>query len=150
MVFFPHTLYQHIVNVHLHSLLDQVSEHSGYHPLVSGSYIFQPEGHHFITINPFGSDKCRLLLVGQDHRDLVVALKSIQKAHPLMARGWIQQLDYSWKREWVLRTSFIQVGKIYTYSPFPILFPYNHRVGKLGQVMNWPNSVNPTVDWLLL
>ncbi len=87
MVLFPYTLYQHIVNVHLHSLLDQVFEYSGYHPLVRGSYILQPEGHHFITINPFGSDKCRLLLVGQDLRDLVVALKSIQKGHPLMARG---------------------------------------------------------------
>jgi hypothetical protein len=142
MLFFLHTLYQHIVNIHLHSLPDQVSEYNGYRPLVSGPRILQLKGHHFITINPFGSDKCRFLLVGQDHRDLVVTLKIIQTTHPLMARSRIHQLVYSWKREGVLLTGFVQVSKIYAYSPFPILFLYHHRVGKPGRVLNWLNSIN--------
>ena len=139
---FSNTLYQHVINVHLHRLPDQVSEHSGYHLLVRGPYILQPEGYHFVIIDPLGSDKCCFLLVGQGHRDLVVALKCIQKAHLLMARSWIHQLVYSWKRKGILQTSFVQVGKIYTYPLFSILLLYHHSVRKPGLVSNWPNSIS--------
>ena len=142
MVRFSYALYQHIINVHLHSLPDQMPEQTGHYPLVSCSCILQSKGHYSIVINSFGSNKGSLLLVGQGHWNLVVALEGIQETHPLMTQSRIHWLVYPWKREWVFRAGFVKIGEVYTHPPFPIFLPYYHSVREPGMVLHWPNGVS--------
>ena len=49
-------LEEHIVNIYLHVSLDLSTKHSVDQPLVSDSYILQPEWHYFVTVKPLTGD----------------------------------------------------------------------------------------------
>ena len=70
----------------------------------------------------------------------MVPLKSIQKTHPRMAHSCVHQLVNPRHRERVLWAGFVQVCKIYTYTPLSRLFLYHHSVSQPFRVKNLFNS----------
>ena len=70
----------------------------------------------------------------------MVPLKGIKKTHPRMAHSYIHQLVNPRHRERVLWASFIQVYKVYTYSPNPSLLFYHYCISQPFRVENFFNS----------
>ena len=60
----------------------------------------------------------------------MVALEGVQKAYLRMTYRCIHQLIYPRQGEMVLWESFIQIRKIYTYSPLPSFLFHHHCVGQ--------------------
>ena len=57
-----------------------------------------------------------------------------------MAYRCIYQLVYSRQEEGVFWTSFVQVRKVYTHSPFSILFLDHHSIGQSLRIENLLDS----------
>ena len=60
-----------------------------------------------VMVVPDRGNKSSLLLIVQDQRYLMIALKGIQETHPRMADNGIYQLVYLGHRKWILGASFI-------------------------------------------
>lgn len=71
---------QHIIDIHSHIVADLVLEHLIDEALIDGSYIFQSKRYHFIIIQTFSDDECRLLFVQGSHPDMAISGKSIYEA----------------------------------------------------------------------
>ena len=66
-------LHQHVVDIYLHSMPDQIFEHLVDHPLEGGSSILQSKGHNLVAKDSPISSESGLVLVRQVHIDMVVA-----------------------------------------------------------------------------
>ena len=128
MVFLSETFDEHVVYVDLHYPPYHVPEHFGDHSLVGCPCIFQTKWHHLVAICPSWCDKICLVLIGNVHWDLIVALKCIQEAQLSMSRGRIHLLIYSRKWKRVFQASFVQISEVNTNPSFPIFLFYHHRV----------------------
>jgi hypothetical protein len=99
-----HAFYQHIVDVDFNISADLVLEHFVHQPLISGSSILQPKGHHSVTIETSISHKSGFLLVYLIH---VYLVESTNRVHPR-------------ERETILRASFVQISEVHAYPPLSI------------------------------
>ena len=57
------SLHHHVVYIYLNSLAQLWFKHPRHHHLVSGSRIFQAEGHYFVIVISSGVDEGCLLLI---------------------------------------------------------------------------------------
>ena len=80
MILLSEAFDEHVVNIDLYGLSYHWPEHFGDHPLIGCSCVLQTERHHLIAVCSLRCDKSCLFLVGRVHRDLVIALESIQEA----------------------------------------------------------------------
>ncbi|PKU65742.1 hypothetical protein MA16_Dca022163 [Dendrobium catenatum] len=83
------TLYQHVINIHLHITSNKGFKNLIHETLISCSNILEPEGHHPITIQSFVCLKCCCFFVSQIHLDLVVTRVGVHEAQHLMSMGGI-------------------------------------------------------------
>ena len=70
----------------------------------------------------------------------MVPLKGIQKAHPGMAYSGIHQLVYLRYGKRVPRACFIQICKVHTHPPLPILLLHYHYIDQTLRVEDFLNS----------
>ena len=77
---------------------------------------------------PSRRNKGTLLLIVQSQRYLMVPLKSIQKAYPMVTNDGIHQLVYLRYHERIFRTSFVQIYEIHTHTLLPTLLLYHDHV----------------------
>ena len=133
-------LHHHIINVNFDLFPLLKLKYPNHRPLIGSPGILQTKGHHLIVIISSRSDKSCLLLVIHSQRYLMVPLKGIEKTHPRMAHSCIHQLVNSSHRERVLWAGFIQVCKVYTYSPFPSLLFYHYCISQPFKVEDFFNS----------
>ena len=73
-------LYEHVVDIDLHIMIDLVLEDFIDQSLICSPDIFETKRHDFVAVQAFVSDKCRLLLILRCYLDLVVAEESIHEA----------------------------------------------------------------------
>ena len=74
-------------------------------------------------------NKRRLFLIGSQS-DLMITLKSVQKAHPRVSISGIYQLINLRHGKQILWTCLVQVSEVNTNLPFAILFFYQHGIRK--------------------
>ena len=79
-------------------------------------------------IIPNRSNKSSFFLIVQGQRYLMITLESIQETHSRMADSSVYQLIYLRHKEWILRTSLIQICEINVHSLLPTLFLYYYCV----------------------
>ncbi|PKU84765.1 hypothetical protein MA16_Dca008175 [Dendrobium catenatum] len=84
MLRFFETLYQHVVDVHLHITSNKGFENHIHETLVSCSSILEPEWNHPITIQPFICLECCCFFVSRIHLDLVVTRVGVHETQHLM------------------------------------------------------------------
>ena len=71
------SLHHHIIYVDFNVLAKLRFKHPSHHPLISGTYILQSKGHHFVVVIPSGRNKSSLFLIIQSQWYLMVPLKGI-------------------------------------------------------------------------
>ena len=74
------------------------------------------------------SNKSCFSLIICCQRYLMISLEGIQKAHSRMAYRCIHQLVYLSHREWVFRTSPVEICKVHTHPPFSCLLFHYHGI----------------------
>ena len=85
------------------------------------------------------NDSCLLLII-KCQRYLVISLKGIQKAHPMMTYRRIYQLIYPRNRERVFRTSPIEICKVHTHAPLSYFLFHHYSVSQPLRIKHLFNS----------
>ncbi|PKU85929.1 hypothetical protein MA16_Dca001760 [Dendrobium catenatum] len=89
MLRFFKTLYQHVIEVHLHVTPNKGFENLIHEALVSCSSILEPEGHYPITVQSSVCLKYCCFLISRIHLDLIVTRVGIHETQHLMPRSGI-------------------------------------------------------------
>ena len=111
-----------IVNIHLYRVAYQRFEDFSHQSLISGASIFESEWHDFIAIEAVWRYECCFFFVIQGHGDLMISGEGIQEREHPLPRSGIHNLIYSWQGKAVFWTRIIEIGVIYTNSPFSFFF----------------------------
>ena len=72
VVVFVKGFYEHVIDVHFHSLSELFGEHSIDKSLVSSTRILETERHYLVAIRSTVGDECGLLAIVGIHHDLIV------------------------------------------------------------------------------
>ena len=67
----------------------------------------------------------------------MISLESIKKTYPRVPEGGVYQLVYPWNKEWIFRTSFIEISEVHTNLALPILLFYYHNVSQPFWIENF-------------
>jgi len=114
------SLHYYVINLNFHHFPDLILEHAGNHPLIRSPRILHTKRHHYIVVISLRRNKRSFLLILGCQNDLMVTLKGVQKAHPLVSDYGIHQLIYLWYQEWSFgHARFKSVKSMQTlYFPF--------------------------------
>jgi len=80
-----YTFHQHIINVHLHGVPDQVLEDFVYHPLEGSPCILESDGHHLEAMDSSTSGEGRFVFIQWVHLDLIIARIGVHEAKKLVS-----------------------------------------------------------------
>ena len=120
-------LYNNVINVDFHSLVDQGLEYFFHQSLVGNVSILESKWYDSITIQPLWCDKSCFLLIWLEFEYLVVSEKGIQKREHPMPNSGVNYLIYSRQRKAILWACVIQVCLINVDSSHSIfLLNYHH------------------------
>ena len=85
-----------------------------------------------------GHDEGCFLRIMRVHRNLMVSEEGVQKRQNAMPGCCIHNLIYTWQREAILGTCFIEINVVYTYAPLTTLFWYYYHIGQPFGVLHLP------------
>ena len=107
-----------IINIYLYRVAYQRFEDLCHQFLISGTNVFESERHDSIAIKVVWRYECCFFLVSRGHGDLMISGEGIQeREHPLSGSG-IHNLIYLRQGKTVFWTRIVEIGVIYTNSPF--------------------------------
>ena len=107
-----------VINIYLYCVAYQRFEDLCHQSLISGACVFESEWHDFIAIETMWLCEGCFFFISRGHGDLVVFGEGVQeREHPLPGSG-IHNLIYSWQGKTVFWARIVEIGVIYTNSPF--------------------------------
>ena len=89
------TLYEHVVDIHLHCASYQLLEDFIDHLVEGDSDIIQPEGHYFVAVDGTTSVEGNLALILWLYLDLIISGVGIHEAEKFMTRSCVDHLVYA-------------------------------------------------------
>ena len=121
---------QHIIDVHLHGVPDQVLKDFVYHPLEGCPCVLNFEGRHLIAVDSLTIDEGSFVFIWWVHLDLIVAEIGIYEVKKLVSCCGFHQLVDPRERVTILWKGFIEIYKVNADSALPFFFLHECGIGE--------------------
>ena len=141
----------HIIDVHLHTLLDDGFKHLVHYLLVGCSCVLEPKGHDLVAIQSSVHNEGGLLLVSMTQGNLMMPGEGTHEAeHRVSDYGVYQFINLGQWRAVLLAGLVVEAHKIHAHSPSSVGLLDQDHMRDPFKVLTFPNEshVQEFLDFL--